>query len=819
MFTAINIFGVCFRSIFTSLVMFAILTAVMAEADQSPSTIITSPDYRKPVLSPVSQTNAWTSNIPNALAGYFTYVPYRTADAVKLGFPNTCGRLPDDPASLEDCYTISAKKFRQSLDLHNIFGGGQGLLNSSGSPFGAVTWVHGYGSGGVNWSPPGAPAGVTVTGNAPVPFVDGTFATTGIWHFPAPTFKGTKGRPVRITWLNELPNEKPTGFDPTICLDSPKNCYPYNRIVTHVHGAHTTPESDGFPLAWYTPQFALKGTDWTSTVKHGPEGTYLYPMDQQAATIWYHDHAVGLTHNNTNMGMAGFFPITDDNEKRLQGAGGVKYLPTGDYELGFALQDRIFYDDGQLAMPDAPIIAEADTETCTFTYQPDDIIKPDVPASCSHTPLFMKDPSDGHLVPYVNNGANTPLLATSTTLEFFGNMPVVNGVVYGKYAVEPRVYRMRFINGTDSRTWVPRLKVVQTGAVVPFFQIASEQGFLNNPVQRDSILFMPGERVDVLVDFNGLAGKQVVMENLGPDAPYQGEPIQASPIPFDAVNNPEAIPEIMMFDVSLAKSGIPDVPAPSTSLHLRPLSPTIAANSLVVTPSAPVRKVSLIEITDEFGRTLPTIDGRSFMMQVVTEKPRLNDTEEWHIINTTADAHPIHLHLTSFLLIEREGIATNPDSTYQFTPPDAVQGILSPPDYVGDGVKEVPTAGTPNEFEIGWKDTIMSPPGQVTKVKAKFDIPGLYVWHCHILSHEEHDMMRPFFVGNPAGDLNGDLTVDITDALKALQMVVGLFVPSTFETIRGDVAPLLNGIPNPDGKIDLSDAYVILRRSVGLETW
>ena len=800
---------------------------------------INSPDYRKPILDPSSQTNKWSSIIPNALAGYFTYTPYTTADAVKLGFPPSCGRLPDDPSSTEDCYTITVKKFQQALDIHGIFGGGEGLLNASGAPFGPVTWVFGYGSGGVGWAPPGAPGGVTVTGNAPKPFTDGTYATTGIWHFPAPTIKGTKGRPVRVTWLNELPNEIPTGFDPTICDDAPYNCYPYNRIVTHVHGAHTNPDSDGFAKAWYTPRFAEKGPDWVSTAQHGPEGTYRYPMDQPAGTIWYHDHAMGLTHNNTNMGLAGFFPITDDNEKRLQGVGGTKYLPTGDYELGFALQDRIFYNDGQLAMPDTPIIAAADLATCTYTYQADGTITPDVVSNCSSTPLFMKDPAKGHLVPYERNGTNIPLLATSTTLEFFGNMPVVNGVVYGKYDVEPRVYRMRFIGGTDSRTFIPRLKVVGSSPAtyLPFYQIGSEQGFLNNPLQRENFVLMPGERIDVLVDFNGLAGKQVMMENLGPDFPYGGPsadfsydgdgqslPSLATPIPYDPNSNPEAIENIMMFDVSLAKSSVPDVPAPATSLNLRPISPAITANSITPTPGTPVRKISLMEITDQFGRTMPTIDARGFNEVAITERPRLNDTEIWEIINTTADSHPMHLHLVSFQLINREDIATTNDPAvfippYKFTPPDTLPGVLSPPDYEGSGVITTPTDGTATGHEFGFKDTIVCPPGKVTRVKAKFDLRGMYVWHCHILSHEEHDMMRPFFVGDPDGDVNGDGTVDISDALQSLKIGIGLNRPSSTQLVRGDVGPLLANAPKPDGKIDLSDALLILQKAIGQAAW
>jgi FtsP/CotA-like multicopper oxidase with cupredoxin domain len=976
------------------LVIALIFPITVAVGGAHASTTINSPEYRKPILSRDSQTNAWTNVIPNALASYFTYVPYRTADAVKLGFPRTCGRLPDDPASSEDCYTITAKKFPQQLALPGIFGGGVGLLDPAGNTFGAITNVYGYGSGGKGWAPPGAPAGVTVTGNAPAPFVDNTFATTGIWHFPAPTIKGTKGRPVRVQWLNELPNEKPTNFDPTICDNMPMDCFPYNRIVTHAHGAHVTPESDGFANSWYTPLFAEKGNAWQSTTQHGPEGTYRYPMDQEAGTLWYHDHATGLTHVNTNMGLAGFFPVTDDNEKALQGlspgSASTKVLPTGDYELGFALQDRVFYVDGQLAMPDMPIIDARDIVdpgnlanplNCTYTYQANGTITPNNLATCPNTPLFMKDLNDGladaehHLIPYVAGAGVQPLIATSSTLEFFGNMPVVNGVVYGKYNVEPRVYRMRFIGGTDSRTWIMRLKIAGTGTdsvtnparYLPFWQIGTEQALLNSPVKRESMLLMGGERLDVLVDFNGtevlndqgqtvvnaqgvplvynLVGKTIIVENWASDSPYGGEPIRSvKAVTTEGVTShrSEDIPEIMRFDVSVAKSAVTDVPPPNAAMVLRN-----AIQSLPLDPQVPVRKVSLREITDQYGRIMPTIDGRGFGGEI-TELIRLNDTEQWDIINTTVDAHPMHLHQVAFQLINRENInvlGTDPASgepIHDVTFAGVAPGALTAPDYV---VSQPPgsTIETPAAHEAGWKDTIMCPPGKVTRVKAKFDIPGIYVWHCHILSHEEHDMMRPFIVTTPAaqvnltassnaqpgvpatqvtftastttslpdypdgsgfeyqfsvtpppgvtvtqpvpmvssmlkgaapgyslvreaiwsppaipgtyavtvnakalgsvsdtnpvktatlnftiseasattaiGDLDGNNRVELTDALRALRISAGLDKPTTDERIRGDVAPLVNGIPSPDGVIDNGDVLIILKRLLGIITW
>ena len=109
----------------------------------------------------------------------------------------------------------------------------------------------------------------------------------------------------------------------------------------------------------------------------------------------------------------------------------------------------------------------------------------------------------------------------------------------------------------------------------------------------------------------------------------------------------------------------------------------------------------------------------------ITETPSLNTIETWEIFNTTIDAHPVHLHLVAFQVINREGLD-----------PNAPLGTL------------VPTGVTtpPNPNEMGYKDTVVALPGQITRIKAKFDIAGLYVWHCHIVEHEDNEMMRPFVV-------------------------------------------------------------------------
>jgi len=788
-----------------------LLVVVGGAAAQVAPTLV-DPNYRKPILTPQSQVSTiWTNVAPNALADYYTYVPFKNADAVALGFPSTCGNpnavgaTAADLASTDDCYSISAKKFQQQLALPGIFGGGAGLINpATNTPFGAITWVYGYGSGGANWvlpyydtAKPGVVANTPVTGNAPAPFADGTFASTGIWHFPAPSFKNTKGRPVRIQWLNELPNEIPTGFDPSICGSVPSNCFPYNRIVTHVHGSHVGPESDGQVHAWFTPGFSQTGPLWESTRRHGPEGTYYYPMDQEAGTIWYHDHATGTTHTSTNMGLAGFFAVTDANEQLLQTN---NILPTGTRELGFALQDRIFYEDGQQAMPDAPILDPAFAATCTYATDPNTglpatdpatggVLVTSAPSTCS--PVFMKDPINGNLVPYPavpGTPAPAAYLATSATLEFFGNIPVVNGVTYAKYNVDRGVYRIRLIGGTDSRTWALRLKVAGSNPAryLPFWQIGSEQGLLNTPVKLDNLLILAGERVDVLVDFNSaetldasgasagplnLANARIVLENWAGDAPYGGEPILPASDPAAIAFRSVDIPEIMAFDVSAATVPV-DVITPSTATSLRPSIPAVPNLTLNPPPAAtPVRTVSLVEIVDQYQRIMPTLDGRGFLDFGVSELPKLNVTEQWDIINTTVDAHPIHLHQVAFQLINRETIDTNcPASLLAPLCVNPASTTIAPP-----YSSAVVTAYQPNSIvtplpeEIGFKDTILCPPGTVTRVIATFDIPGTYVWHCHILSHEEHDMMRPLVVTTPATSitLTGSGTSQPTGATMA----------------------------------------------------
>ncbi|MBL0225440.1 MAG: multicopper oxidase domain-containing protein [Geobacteraceae bacterium] len=368
-------------------------------------------------------------------------------------------------------------------------------------------------------------------------------------------------------------------------------------------------------------------------------------------------------------------------------------------------------------------------------------------------------------------------------------MPVVNGVTYATYTVEPTVYRIRLIGGTDSRAWIAQLvkgnptpSMVDCGgidpdtlvagapngcavypatSIIPFYQVGTEQGLLPTMVKRTEIDIMGGERIDVLVDFSGVAGQTVTMKNLGDDAPYSGR------FDFDNIDirQPTSlnIPEIMKFVVN-KKPLAPALPVVSAQTPADGI--VLKAAPFLGTPTV-TRTIALIEITDQYGRTMPTVDARGYVPPGIrtTEVMQAGDTEYWDIVNTTVDAHPMHIHQVPFLPIYRQAIALDANSVplasgfkaaynsglvYDVTEHDKTDAarskyVFTPSQYVVDPASSpIPV----ERYDAGWKDTINTPPGYVVRNKIMFDILGDYVWHCHILSHEEHDMMRPFRVTN-----------------------------------------------------------------------
>ncbi len=498
---------------------------------------------------------------------------------------------------------------------------------------------------------------------------------TTVWgyngSYPGPTIVAKKDVPISVFWRNNLVNASNQPLPHLLPIDRSIDWAFGNDpawesygvpVVTHVHGGHSESASDGLPDQWFTPNYARKGSGFIK----GDIEPFYYHNDQEAATIWYHDHALGVTRLNVYAGLAGYYIITDDNEINLQTTG---KLPVAPYDMGLAIQDRMFTSTGQLFYPSEAEVGEGEEEE-------DDVPEPTI-------------------LP-----------------EMFGDFILVNGMTWPVLDVEPRQYRFRMLNGSDSRFYNLSLSSGQQ-----FIQIGSDQGLLYSPFAMNQMLIAPGERKDIILDFSdpALWGQTIILKNNA-----------KAPFPKGDVVDPRTTGRIMAFRVNKTL----DANYPLTSLPATLRSPIVPLH----TELAP-RKLILFEAEDEYGRLMPILgtveDGMLGFREEVTENPALNSTEIWELYNETEDAHPIHLHLVTMQMISRQKFVARINE--ENGKPTNIR-LVGQPKY-------------PGPDEQGWKDTWVMNPGEVTKVIAKFDRPGLYVWHCHILSHEEHDMMRPFFVG------------------------------------------------------------------------
>ncbi|MFV8839260.1 multicopper oxidase domain-containing protein [Salinimicrobium soli] len=522
---------------------------------------------------------------------------------------------------------------------------------------------------------------------------------TTVWgynkSYPGPTIEATEGTPIQVRWVNNLP----TGdvfqnhlfdIDPTLHWAGSYQNLSGIPTVTHLHGGHTEAASDGNPLAWYTPKFKETGKLFVKKTRD----LYTYANDQEATTLWYHDHTMGITRLNVYAGLAGFYLLRNQHELDLN-------LPKGNYEIPLVIQDRSFDANGQLFYPSSPALLE--------------------------TPPTAPLPSAYTVLP-----------------EFFGEFILVNGKVWPYVEVEPTKYRLRLLNGSDSRFYELNLPGVT------FKQIGSDGGFLPNPVELNKLIIGPGERLDVIVDFSGMEGKKLIMKNTA-----------RSPYPFGATANPQTSGQIMRFDVKA-----------STTMPVTTIPMDLRNKPLPVLNASKTRQLVLFEGTDEYGRLKPQLgtakEGPLGFMDKITENPELDAVEEWEIYNTTADAHPIHLHLVHFQVI----------NTQKFNVKNSVFGVDQPVIELQGGTMP------PAPENAGLKDTFIVYPGEVARVKALFDREGMYVWHCHILSHEDYDMMRPLYVGEiplEYSELASTVQTAMVDAGLTLTATEGLTVaPNPF---------------------------------------
>lgn len=548
--------------------------------------------------------------------------------------------------------------------------------------------------------------------------------------------------PVEVTWHNQL--QEPMGNRPLSHLlpvdtslhwayslsgygdkSIAENGVP---VVPHVHGGHNDSHFDGNPEYFFSPGFDITGPRWVTR-------KYLYGgpgWNDVAGMAWYHDHALGITRLNVYAGLAGFLPVRDfaDTGKPDNPLG----LPADPFELGFAVQDRMFRNTGELFYPAFPgdpfwddFITDEDVELC------DD------------------DDNDDRYP-----DSEFCLLPPSALAEFFGDHMVVNGTIWPKYDVEPRQYRVRLLNGCDSRFMRLRLSAIAFGAnnplatnpasgwLVPFYIIGSDQSLLEKAAQVTEVDFAPGERLDLVIDFKDVpTGTRVILENILGDAPFGGTlPGKGDLFPDRRTDRVMAFDLRLPFNSARADTNVYD----GYYLGGGPDTP----------PATRTRKLALFEGQDEFGRLQPLlgtaepaidvegnqVNGTLAWHSPITENPRLGDTEIWEVYNATGDAHPIHVHLVHFEVLGRQAFQAK--TIEQPLPQhNGTYGV----GYRLENLRTVGRERGPEIREQCRRDIVTALPGEVTRLRMTFDKPGRFVWHCHILSHEDHEMMRPFHVG------------------------------------------------------------------------
>ena len=684
--------------------------------------------------------------------------------------------------------------------------------------------------------PPGTPLAVGASGTTRVwgyipetPGITWTGCPTTVQEtYIGPVIVNTRSTPASpqpptaITWINDLGTAASTGvlavknsIDQTLHWADPLNneanqCAMTGGVpafgstcaqsytgpipaVVHVHGAEVPPELDGGPDAWFTSDGLKKGHGYYSFTGAPANGAlYKYANTQEAAPIWFHDHALGITRLNVYAGLAGGYFIQDPS---LKLPANLQSLPE---VVPMVLQDRTFDTNGQL-----------------FLH-----------ADSAGGVLWSPNPEHPYWVP-----------------EFVGDTIVVNGKAWPFLNVEAKRYRFLFVNGSNARTYEMFLINQANGGIGPsLWVIGTDGGYLDKPVKIDTaagqrLVMMPGERYEVIIDFAGFANTNLIIRNTA-RTPYpkgaspQGStvgrilqfrvgPAQVADSSFNPAAAGATIRQSTPVDQRIVRlPGTPGGPAMVTAAGLAQniqktrqltLNEVLGAAQTVIDPVTGLLTAYpggpleiLVNNSKWIGTNRPdftavTVDGST---TYYSELPQEGDTEIWEIVNLTADAHPMHLHLTQFQIINRQNFNTNKyNGAYAAAfgtgpaplPAGCAAGIYCPG--YGPPINYNPSAASggkyggnpditpwlqgaalpPTANEAGWKDTIIVPPGMVTRIAVRwaptdlavqttgnlsglfypFDVSdGLhhgYVWHCHIIDHEDNEMMRPDLVLlNPA---------------------------------------------------------------------
>jgi spore coat protein A len=513
----------------------------------------------------------------------------------------------------------------------------------------------------------------------------------GNQSYLGPTLEAHRDQPVRISFANELgahplARHMDLSMMGTSMLDRERP-----RTVVHLHGGLTEPNSDGHPL---------------STVRPGGVREHHYGNGQQAAGLWYHDHALGITRLNVFAGLAGHYLVRDDFDTGREG--NPVGLPTGEFEIPLVLQDRIFMPDGFVTFRTSTYVEEGKWE-----------------------------------------GGQA------------GDTALVNGKVTPKLTVARGLYRFRLLNGSNLRAYM-----LTFPSKKPFYVIGGDLGLFDAPVQTTELRIGPGERYDVLIDFRDHdPGEKLELINT-----------QRLPAQFQLFGDP-VVTKIMQFVVSATPGFRAAVPTRLRGAGLDHVMPPLQ------TPTR-TRNMTVLQNPD-FSRFPPAMMSLNNLMYDSEDVDfvQAGRFELWNFINFTIDEHPLHVHLARLRVLGRQRFDGSALQLLQPRPDMGTRWTPSADDYA----QGEPLA--PEPWEQGYKDTVIAPPGEITRVlvewpsaeEMKFDpdapvqvanrvalgapssdgkralrlhpvvqdspttVRG-YQWHCHVLDHEDHDMMLPLRV-------------------------------------------------------------------------
>lgn len=645
-----------------------------------------------------------------------------------------------------------------------------------------------------------------------------------------PVILNTRGTPTEITWINDLGSTDTTnltfwkystdqtlhwadplnneanmcnhmGMPPDFGSECAQNYSGPIPAVVHLHGGEVPPELDGGPDAWVTSDGIYRGHGYYTFPGAPANGaTYRYPNTQEAAPIWFHDHVLGATRLNVYAGLAGGYLLSDPAQQLPAGLSsyGLDRGVNGPDEVTIPLfiQDRMFDTNGQLFFP-------GDTAGGL---------------------LYSPNPDHPYWVP-----------------EFTGDTILVNGKVWPYLNVEPKRYRFLLANGSNARTYEMNIINSSSTAAPPnFWVIGTDGGYLDKPVLAKKLVMMPGERYEVMIDFAGVTpGTNLIIKNTA-----------KTPFPAGVAPKGSTVGQIMQLRVGACVSG--KCGAADTSFNPAAAGAVIraAGQKIVRLPGAPggpkidattVQKTRALTLNEVMGMPMLTTDPvtgapnttytggpleilvnntkwtgdspRTYndftpisvngITTAYSELPQEGDTEIWEIINLTADAHPIHLHLVQFQLVDRQSFSVSAyltayNASFPAVSGDAIctGGVYCPsfgppldynpsslsggkyggnPDVRRNGKNGNPVylqgkPSLPAANEAGWKDTVIVYPRQVTRIAVRWaptDLPTQttgnlgnlyfpfdpsgnqmhgYVWHCHIIDHEDNEMMRPDLV-------------------------------------------------------------------------